>query len=262
MPWYLYLAFKQLFPGGRFPFFTLMSMLGVTLGVAVLVVTTGVMDGFGNQIKKMTVDTQGDVQVSGENAFANVAEIENLVAGVPGVIAATPFARGVVLLEHGGRKPAYPGIEGIDINRVRGVVPLDRYIHGGSIDQLDDDSIILSVQLAKSLGARLGDKVEVYSPLIIEKLKRDEIFLPRELRVVALFEFGHQALDSSLVLTTLRTMQDLYGLQGAVHGLNLKIAPGADADAVAARLNAVLPRAAQLRARSWIELNREFLFII
>jgi len=66
MPWYLYLALKQLFPTGRFPFFTLMSMLGVTLGVAVLVVTMSVMDGFGHQIKKMTVDTQGDVQVRAE----------------------------------------------------------------------------------------------------------------------------------------------------------------------------------------------------
>ena len=45
MPWYLYLAFKQLFPSGRFPFFTVISMIGVTLGVGVLVVVTGVMDG-------------------------------------------------------------------------------------------------------------------------------------------------------------------------------------------------------------------------
>ena len=47
MPWPLYLALKQLFPTGqRFPFFTAISVLGVALGVAVLVVVMSVMDGF------------------------------------------------------------------------------------------------------------------------------------------------------------------------------------------------------------------------
>ena len=262
MPWYLYLALKQLFPTGRFPFFTLMSMLGVTLGVAVLVVTMSVMDGFQHQIKKMTVDTQGDVQVRADGLIADAAAVQAQLAKISGVVATTPFAEGIVMLEHGGRKPAFPGIQGIDVNRVRSVVPLERYISGGKLDDLDDDSVILSVQLAGALGAQIGDKVEVYSPLLIEKLKRDEVFLPRELRVVAIFQFGHQALDSSLVLTTLRTMQDIYGLGGAVHGINVKIAPGLDPDELAARVNRVLPRDSGLRARSWIEINRDFLFII
>ena len=262
MPWYLYLALKQLFPTGRFPFFTLMSMIGVTLGVAVLVVTMSVMDGFQHKIKEMTVDTQGDVQVRADGLIADPAEAQAQLAKIPGVVATTPFAEGVVMLEHGGRRPAFPGIQGVDVNRVGRVVPLGRYISGGTLDDLDDDSVILGVQLAGSLGARMGDKVEVYSPLLIEKLKRDEIFLPRELRVVGIFEFGHQALDSSVVLTTLRTMQDIYGLGDAVHGVNVKIAPGLDPDELAARINQTLGRSAGLHARSWIEINRDFLFII
>ena len=64
MPWYLYLALKQLFPTGRrFPFFTAISVLGVTLGVALLVVVMSVMGGFGYEIRRMITDTQGEVQV-------------------------------------------------------------------------------------------------------------------------------------------------------------------------------------------------------
>ena len=52
MPWYLYLAFKQLFPTGRrFPFFTVISAVSVALGVALLIVVLGVMGGFGYQIR-------------------------------------------------------------------------------------------------------------------------------------------------------------------------------------------------------------------
>ncbi|HSI08297.1 MAG: ABC transporter permease, partial [Rariglobus sp.] len=64
MPWYLYLALKQLFPTGkRLSFFTAISILGVALGVATLVVTNSVMGGFGYEIRRMIIDTQGEVQI-------------------------------------------------------------------------------------------------------------------------------------------------------------------------------------------------------
>ena len=262
MPWYLYLALKQLFPTGKkFPFFTAISVLGVALGVALLVISTSVMGGFGYEIRRMIVDTQGEVQVRGEGLIADAAGLQARLATVPGVVATTPFAEGVVGLQYEG-KPAYPAMQGIDVNRVGQVVPLERFIRAGRLDDLDDDSIIISSQLALSLGARIGSRVEIYSPLLLEKLKNDEVLLPRELRVVGIFEVGHQQLDSSVVLVTLRAMQELYGLGAAIHGVNVKIAPKLDADVVATRINGALPPAAQARARSWMEANQDFLFIL
>ncbi|MSU23864.1 MAG: ABC transporter permease [Opitutus sp.] len=263
MPWYLYLALKQLFPTGRrFPFFTAISVLGVALGVAVLVISTSVMGGFGHKIREMTVDTQGDVQVRGDGLIETPAEVQAQLAKIPGVIATTPFAEGPVAIMH-AQKPQFPALQGIDVTRVSQVIPLARYVHpAGALAELDDDSIILGSQLALALGARVGSKVEVASPLAYEKFKRDEIFLPRELRVVGYFEFGHQALDTSVALVTLRAMQDLYGLGGGVHGLNVKLAPGLDPDAMTARINAALPPAARLHARSWLDLNQDFLFVL
>jgi lipoprotein-releasing system permease protein len=262
MPWYLYLALKQLFPTGRkFPFFTAISVLGVALGVALLVISTSVMGGFGYEIRRMIVDTQGEVQVRGEGLIADAAGLQARLATVPGVVATTPFAEGVVGLQYEG-KPSYPAMQGIDVNRVGQVVPLERFIRAGRLDDLDDDSIIISSKLALSLGARIGSRVEIYSPLLLEKLKNDEVLLPRELRVVGIFEVGHQQLDSSVVLVTLRSMQELYGLGAAIHGVNVKIAPKLDADVVATRINGALPPAAQARARSWMEANQDFLFIL
>lgn len=262
MPWYLYLALKQLFPTGRrFPFFTAISILGVALGVALLVVSTSVMGGFGHEIRRMIVETQGDVQIRARGFISDPADVQARLAKIPGVVASTPFAEGVVMLEC-DRKPAFPAMQGIDVNRVGAVVPIDRYIRVGSLDELDDDSIILSAQLAYSLGAHLGSMVEVYSPLLLERLKNDEVMLPRQLKVVGIFEIGHQQLDSSLVLVTLRLMQDLYGLGHAVHGINVKIAPDLDADQMVTRINAALPPAAGAVARSWIDANEDFLFVL
>jgi lipoprotein-releasing system permease protein len=262
MPWYLYLALKQLFPSGKkFPFFTAISVMGVALGVALLVVSISVMGGFGYQIRQMIVDTQGEVQVR-SYGFIDQPEVTLArIVKVPGVVAATPFAEGVAMLEH-DRKAEYPLIQGIDINRVGDVVPLRRYVRLGSLDDLDDDSVILSAKLAISVGARLGSKVQIYSPLLLEKMKNDEVMLPRELEVVGIFEIGHQQLDSSVVLVTLRTMQDLYGMGNSVHGINVKIAPDADADEVASSINVALGKDSNAIARSWMDANQDFLFVL
>ena len=262
MPWYLYLALKQLFPTGkRLSFFTAISILGVALGVATLVVTNSVMGGFGYEIRRMIIDTQGEVQIRARSLIENADGVVEAVGNVPGVTGVTPFAEGVGMLEY-GRKPAFPLIQGIDVNRVNDVVPLNRFIRVGSLDELDDDTVILSSQLAYSLGVLVGGKVTISSPLLIERLKNDEVFLPRELVVVGIFEIGHQQLDANTVIVTLRRMQDLYGLGEAVHGLNVKIADGLDADAMAARINAALPAEPEMRARSWLDANSEFLFVI
>jgi lipoprotein-releasing system permease protein len=175
------------------------------------------------------------------------------VAGV------TPYAQGVAMIECEG-KPAFPMIEGIDLNHVDSVLPIRRYVRFGGLDDLDDDSVILSARLAVSIGARVGTRIQLYSPLLLERLKNDEILLPREFRVVGIFEIGHQQLDSSLVIVTLRTMQELYGLDHAVHGFNVKLKPDASESATIARLNAILPTTAH--ARSWVETNREFLWVL
>src|ERR1035441_6853638 len=265
MPWFLYLALKQLFSSGQRLFFTLVSTVSVALGVGLLIVVLSVMGGFGFEIRQKIVDTQGDVQVRASGFISDAPSVEAVIRKVPGVLATTAFAQGVVMLENEGR-PAFPTIQGIDIDSVGHVIPLSRYIITGSLDNLDDDSIILSSQLARSIGAGPGSRVDVYTPLALEKAKNDdEILLPSALTVVGIFEIGHQQLDSSTVIVTLRKMQDLYGLGRSVHGVNVKIAQGLDADAEAERINVALrhaegtalPRLSGLEARSWAEINQE-----
>ena len=130
MPWYLYLALKQLFPTGRrFPFFTAISILGVTLGVALLVVSTSVMAGFGHEIRRMIVETQGEVQVRADGLVADPAALAATVAKVPGVAASTGFAAGFVQLRFGDIH-VYPTLQGVDREHVNAVIPLDSYLHG------------------------------------------------------------------------------------------------------------------------------------
>ncbi len=255
MPWPIYLALKQLFPTGRVSFFTLISVLGVGLGVALMLVSTSVMGGFGHQIKRMIIDTQGEVQVKARGLIDPAAGVEKVLAADPGIAAFAPYAQGVVMLEY-GRRPAFPAVQGLDLERITDVIPLQRYLTAGSLDDLDDDSVILSSLLASGLGVRPGDTVSIYTPLMLERMKQNEVLLPREVRVAGIFHIGHQQLDSSTVICPLRLMQDLYGLDRMVHGYNVRLKPGADADVVAARLGAALPTG--VGALTWFEANADF----
>ena len=260
MPWPLYLALKQLFPTGRrFPFFTFMSGLGVAVGVALLHVATSIMGGFGYEIRRMIVDTQGEIQVIARGNIGDPAAAMEQVRAVPGVAGVTPMVRGVVMVMH-GNVPGYPMMQGVDPATVNEVFNLNRFMVRGSLDDLDDDSVILSTKLAVELGARVGSELEIYTPLLIERLGRDEVILPRLVRVAGLLEIGHDQLDRSTVITTLRTMQDLYGSGDSVHALNVRIAPGLDEFEMAEKLNATLPWG--MHAQTWFVTNAEFQSII
>lgn len=258
MPWPLYLALKQLFPTGRLSFFTLISVMGVGLGVALMLVSTSVMGGFGHQIERMIIDTQGEIQVRAGGAIGEgqAESVEAALRASSDVHAFAPFAAGVVMIQHASR-PAFPAITGFEIDRMKQVLPLQQYIVGGNLDDLDDDSVVLSTLLAASLGVRIGDTVSVYTPLMAERMTNNEMLLPREVRVVAVFRIGHQQLDSNTVLCSLRLMQDLYGLGHMVHGYNVRLKPGVeDIDAAAAAIQTRLP--AGTRAFTWFESNADF----
>jgi lipoprotein-releasing system permease protein len=260
MPWFVYLALKQLFPTGRrFPFFTAISVMGVSLGVMVLVIVTSVMGGFGYELRRMIVQTDGEVQVKSRTLIEDVAGTLLRVRETPGVVAATPYVAGPVMVLSEGR-PAFPMFRGVDLDSIAKVAELDRFIHAGSLQDLDDDSIILSALIAGQLGARLGDYVEIYSPLLIEKLKSDEVFLPRRYRVVGFFEIGHQHLDSSTIYGTLRAAQEIYGLGTAVHGINVRLQPGLNEIDGAAAINATLPPGAE--AMPWTRSWESFLWVL
>jgi lipoprotein-releasing system permease protein len=271
VPWYLYLALRQLFATRQRLFFTAISVLSVALGVMVLLVVLGVMGGFEVKIGEMTQDTQGDIQVRSEQIIADPGALQRVVAKVPGVVASTPFAAGFVMVMR-DNFPAPAAIEGVDLDSVEQVVPLAKYIPAGSLSDLDDDSVILSSQLAVSLGATIGAKVQLFSPNMFQQMMNSSVAtLPQELTVVGIFQIGHQQLDKATVIVTLREMQDLYALGAGVHGVNLKIAPQLDPDREAGQVNqaiaaaqksGVLPRTPSMFGRSWKTQNQDFLWAV
>lgn len=260
MPWYIYIALKQLFPSGRrVSFIFLMSVCGVMLGVMILVIVQSVMGGFGEIYRDVIVNTNGHIRINSGKVMYNSQDIINYLERLPEVEAAEPYAQGPVMLQHGNR-PAFPYLRGFDVTRAVQVVPIGDFLVEGNMDDLDDESILLSSSLASQVGAGMGSTVDVYTPLMLEGLEKDEVILPRELLVVGLYETGWVHFDSNTMVCTLRLMQELYGLEEGVHGVALRLKENVDEFAFAKRIQENLPP--PNRVYTWMDLFEDFLWVL
>lgn len=261
MPWYLYHALKQLFPSGRFfSFFTFMSIVGVMLGVCVLIIVQSVMNGFGEGIRSKMVETYGDIRVLSPDLIPDWEGEFAAVEAMDEVIGVAPYAEGVVMLQY-RNQPQFPGIRGIDPWEEETVIPVSSFITVGDLEDFDDEGVFLGEGLAYALGVGPGDVVEVFTPLMLERLKEDEVLLPREFTVLGMFKTRSPTVDENTMICTLRVMQELYGLDDSVHGVVMKLRPGVDADVFAQRLEREILNP-MYRAISWRAANRDFLFAI
>lgn len=261
MSWYLYLALKQLFPTGKkVSFFAIIATVGATLGVMILIVVMSIFNGFGYQTQKMLTQWGGDITIwSKEGTLYDAEAIIEKIGQNKFVIGAAPFLEGPVMLQYKNNQ-AFPGVKGIDVPREIKVVNIKDSIIEGSIDDLDDESVIVSSGLFKTLGLKLGDQVDVYTPLMMQRLKEEEIVLPRELKVVGELQAKWNQIDANTLIVALRTMQDLYGSKNGVQGITIKIDSSIKVQEATALLRKQLPES--LKIINWTETSGPFLFVL
>ncbi len=227
----------------------------------VLIVVQSVMNGFGEEIRKQISAANGDIRIEAGEVMMNWRPVAEMARGFDGVEAVTPYGQGIVMLQHGNR-PDFPYIWGLDPVTGPQVIPMEEFLAAGygTMEDLDEQTVFVSSGLARRLGLRIGSVVEVYTPLMLDRLDVGEVILPRELIVAGIFRTGWHQVDENTAVVSLRMMQDLYGLEGGVHGIALRIEDRDDAIRLAAQINDQLPD--RLRAVSWLESNRDFLFIL
>jgi len=255
MPFGLFLALKYLKPKRSVAsVITCVSVLGVMLGVAAVIIVRAVMTGFGDLWEKKILDFKPHVTVSawggrpvvGEDALAEAIE------KIPGVVCAAPQIDTRVLIEFNGRVSA-PALLGVDADRFSKAYRVGAPV-AGTYD-LDGDSIVLGVDLARTLGVWTGDKVTVYSPKTLTA--RDEIWLPVKWEVVGIFSSGQRDYDSGFALASLPNVRELMGMEQGASAVYVKTANPSDApafDAVCTRIAALSPAS---RIVTWRQADRE-----
>ena len=216
----LFLALKYLKPKRSVAsVITCVSVLGVMLGVAVVIIVRSVMTGFGDIWEEKILDFKPHVSlvpVQG-NVISGEDEIAARLRQVPGVTCVTPEIDTRVLLSHRGRvlAPVILGVDGDEFTRAYRIgAP-----RAGTFD-LTGDSIVLGATAARTLGVWVGDEVVVYSPKTL--VAKDEVFLPVKWKVVGIFSCGQHEYDSGYVVASLANVRDLMGMEKGVFAIHVK----------------------------------------
>jgi lipoprotein-releasing system permease protein len=229
LPFELFLALRYLRPKRTFvSVITLISIIGVMLGVAVLIVVISVMSGFDRQLREKILGFNSHLTIRQEGLMHDYESVMKIVSSNAHVTAVTPLVIGRVMLE------TQPDSDNtmIEAPYVRGIVPrlekdvstlLSSIVAG--TNSVTGKGLLVGSSLASRLRLHPGDKVAILSPRAFKEWRRaskggrEEAPMAEDYEVRGIFDVGYYEFDDQFVVCSLWNAQDLYGLDEAVHGL-------------------------------------------
>jgi lipoprotein-releasing system permease protein len=271
LPFELFLALRYLRPKRTFvSVITLISILGVALGVAVLIIVISVMSGFDHDLRDKILGFGAHLRVTeAGSTMKNYPQAMAIVAADKNVRGVSPFVLGPVLVETQGdtNRPALqdaPMLRGIDPATEGQISKLpDEILPGGTFD-LSGRGLIVGVEFADNLGLHVGDTLSIYSAREIKKMKdarnrKEELtIIPDDYEVRGIFDAGYYEYNARVIVTSLANAQDLYDLNDSVHGLFVMLKDPYQAATVKKQLEQALNykmNEGTFYAQTWMEQN-------
>ncbi len=264
LPFELQLALRYLRPKRTFvSIITLISVIGVMLGVAVLIIVISVMSGFDRQLREKILGFNAHLRIGMAGAvLENHKEIASRISSNSMVRAVAPFVQGKVMLETqpsvGNSIIDAPVVRGVDPAQESNVSKLPSSVIAGEFN-LKGNGLVIGSELASNLDLRVGDLVSIYSPANLKQLKAnrragtEEAVLPDEYRIKGIFDVGYYEFNSMVMVASLWNAQDLYQLNTAVHGLLVMLDDPYHASAAKEQLQVAL--GPDFVVRTWLEEN-------
>ena len=241
---------------GFISFISALSVAGIGLGVAALIVVLSVMNGFQKEVRDRMLSVLSHIEIiATDRPMTDWQSVLEQARRNPHVIAGAPYVAGQAMLT---RDESVRGVivRGIDPAYEPRVSELGTQVVRGRLDALvpGDFSIAIGRTLARQIGVDVGDRIALIAP---QGTVTPAGVVPRvrQFTIVALFESGHYEYDSSLVLTSLDDAAKLFRVDG-VTGLRLKTDDMQTAPAIAGELMRTLD--ASYFARDWSRENRNW----
>lgn len=220
MKFSMFLALKYLRPQrGVASVVTLLSVLGVTIGVAIVIIVRAVFTGFGDTWQQKILAFKPHIVIQAANRQPLVGEegLCRALEQIPGVEATSPSIETRVLAEYNGRILA-PILLGVDSERVQKMLPFEMW--NGRFD-VSGDGVVLGIDMAARLMVGVNDELMVYSPMNL--VKRDEIYFPERLTVRGIYRTGQAEFDGGYLFVSLPVARDLAGVEIGANSISLRV---------------------------------------
>jgi lipoprotein-releasing system permease protein len=236
-------------------FISSVSMVGIALGVAALIIVLSVMNGFQKEVRDRMLGVLSHIEVLAYTGAAidNPTGVQNTLALQPQVVASAPFVLSQVLLAQG---------EDMRGALVRGIDPAQEVLVTDAVALMPTEvlaqlqpgqfGVVLGNELARALGVKTGDNITLVAPGgqvtpagVVPRMK--------QLTVVGLLDSGHYEYDASLALLHMDDAQKIFRLEGP-NGIRVKLKDAQQARSVADELTPLLGE--DVVVRDWTRANR------
>src|SRR5436305_5893652 len=240
---------------------SLVSMIGIAVGVWALIVVLSVMNGFQREVRERILGVASHVQITGAgNRLGEWQKIAQLSSREPHVLARAPFVQAQAMLSAG---QAVRGalVRGILPEQEDKVADLGQHMRMGSLNALKPGQfgVVLGADLARALRVLPGDKVAFVAP---QGLVTPAGVIPRlkQFTVVGIFEAGIADADAALALVHMKDAQTLYQLGDDVTGVRLKLDDLFIANTVARQISQKLANSTSqdIYASDWTRTHANF----
>ncbi|MDH4185341.1 MAG: lipoprotein-releasing ABC transporter permease subunit [Nitrospinota bacterium] len=259
---------------------TVISVMGVAIGVTALIVVLAVMTGAQEDIKRKIVGANPHIIISGYGDMGPEAtkKAVEMALSTPGVVSASPYIFSQVIITS-AEKVAGAVIRGVETGQSLGTADLGQFITKGSLTDLDEQSaresvepdefgevrkvrragIVLGKELAEQLRVHMDSPVTVLSPS--GKLSPAGMTpISTEFFVAGIFRAGMYEFDNGLALISLKQAQGLFNMADRVSGVELKLTDVYDAPQVSAALRE--KAGLTFSVRDWQEMNKNLFFAL
>lgn len=224
---------------GFISFISLISTLGLALGIAALITVLSVMNGFQKELRTRILGVASHVQITGyDNELTDWQQVADRALQNNDVKAAAPYVSEQAMLSF-DQTVRGAMVRGVLPAAEDGVADFSQHMRAGNLADLQPGGfgVVLGIELARALRVQVGEKVTLIAP---QGLVTPAAVLPRlkQFTVVGVFEAGHFEYDASLALIHMQDAQTLYRMEDRVSGVRLKLGDLFDAPRVARDLHA------------------------
>ncbi len=231
-----------------------LSLIGIALGVATLIIVMSVMNGFRAELVGRILGVSGHVIVRSQNGpVSDYAALAARISGIPGVVSAVPVIDGQGMALAGDRA-AGALVRGIRSEDLQANELIAKGVVAGALSAFTGDTVVLGNRLAVTLGVRTGDTVTLVAP---ETTSTPFGQIPRmkAYKVAALFDVGMYEYDSGMLFVPLEAAQTFFRLPNQVSSIEVKVLEPEAPDAQRRAIQANIPG---LQVYDWRDTNTQF----
>lgn len=249
MAWQLFIATRYLTSKHKERFISLISLisiLGVAVGVGALIIVISVMSGFDEDLREKIIGTYSHIEVTSDYGVKSSPELEDMILKAEHVRSVSPFLHGQALIRS---RESVIGVvtKGIDPQGEAKVNKIGEYIKEGKLD-VGDYGILIGSELASKLGIKIGDKVSLFTPDNIDGI---------EFSIAGIFKSGMYEYDSGLIYMSIPAAQELLNARGLVSGFSVRVDDAFNVKKAKESIHRKI--GPPYIIRSWLDLNRNLI---